>query len=189
MTDDLPFDYPTPDRPALGAKPRCRRHAWRYAEERGFLPDVVRRCARCGRLEVPLVSRTNRNNRLRGNRTSRDLAAFLGGRNVEALKLPWDVETPGCRIQSKRLAARPSLRAIVGLIEAIDYRVTDLRAFYHVEPARRLASGLVYVGLREWVEWHGWDLPADAQVSVTGPLISMPLATFRDLHVAAKEAA
>jgi hypothetical protein len=140
------------------------------------------KCARCGTDRNPTVSRTNRNNRKRGNRTSHDLAAYLGGRNVEALKEPWDVEACGARIQSKRLVQRPSLNAIVGLIEYIDAGPA-LRALYWVGAGQRVSSGRIYVLLPELVGEHGWTPPDGAVVHVgRAYVLEIPVAAFRDLR-------
>ena len=67
---------------------------------------------------------------------------------MEALKEPWDVEACGARIQSKRLAQRPSLNAIVALIEYIDAG-PSLRALYWVGAGQRVSSGRVFLLLPE----------------------------------------
>ena len=185
--DDHDLFTPTPANPAAAPR-KCRRHQWLPAWDlpafdaaRGRPPHKF--CASCGAIRDDEVARRNRRNRQRGNRTSADLAAYLGGRNVEALKLPWDVEVPGARIQSKRLAVEPSRAAVRGFIDAID--ASDaLRAFYLVRPGQRLASGIVTVFLEEWVAWHGWSLP-DATVQITAgtPLLTLGVDVFRDWHV------
>ena len=130
----------------------------------------------------PVKVRTNRNNRARGNATSRKLAAYLSGRNVEALKEPWDVEACGARIQSKRLVQRPSLNAIVGLIEYIDAGPA-LRALYWVGAGQRVSSGRIYVLLPELVGEHGWTPPDGAVVHVgRAYVLEIPVAAFRDLR-------
>ena len=163
MTDDLPWtDASTP---TVNVTTRRR---W----QRNPNPD-------------PAVVRRNRGNRQRGNRTSHDLAAYLGGRNVEALKLPWDVEAAGARIQSKRLKARPSLSAIVGLIEAIATPADTLRALYWVGAGQRASSGRVYVLWPEWHAEHGWLGPDGAVVHVVAGrafLLELPVAEFRDVR-------
>ena len=130
----------------------------------------------------PIIANRNKRNRQRGNRTSHDLAAYLGGRNVEALKEPWDVEACGARIQSKRLAQRPSVNAIVGLIEYIDAGPA-LRALYWVGAGQRVASGRIYVILPEFVGEHGWTPPDGAVVYVgRAVVLELPVAAFRDLR-------
>ena len=130
----------------------------------------------------PAIVDRNRRNRRRGNRTSHDLAAYLGGRNVEALKEPWDVEACGARIQSKRLAQRPSLNAIVGLIEYIDAG-PSLRALYWVGAGQRVSSGRVFTLLPEWVGEHGWTVSDGAVVHVgRAYILELPVSAFRELR-------
>ena len=190
MTDDLdaiwdnPASTPTPN---VTTRRKCRRHEWIVcADVHGGEPcGTPPTCLRCGAVRNPVVSRTNRNNRKRGNRTSHDLAAYLGGRNVEALKLPWDVEACGARIQSKRLKVRPSIWEIVKLITYIDAG-PNLRALYWVGAGQRVASGYIFVLLREWVAEHGWSSPASAVVITASPptefVLELPVAAFRDLR-------
>jgi hypothetical protein len=84
VTDPLDSMFDAPDGPRPGAAParKCRRHQWIYAEDGGWMPDVPRKCARCGRLEVPMVTRRGSNNRKRGNRIQRERITALGGRNL-----------------------------------------------------------------------------------------------------------
>lgn len=194
--DDIPFTVmgtaPPTRNGARGAK--CRRHEWadgwlflngswytgNVRPEPGAVPE--KRCSRCGAVRDPAASRTNRNNRKRGNRTSHDLAAYLGGRNVEALKEPWDVEACGARIQSKRLAQRPSLNAIVGLIEYIGIGPA-LRALYWVGAGQRVSSGCVFLLLPEFVGEHGWTPPDGAVVHVgRAYILELPVSAFRDVR-------
>ena len=159
--DALPFDYPS--EPTVNVTTRRR---W----QRNPNPD-------------PIIANRNKRNRRRGNRTSHDLAAYLSGRNVEALKLPHDVEACGARIQSKRLAQRPSISAIVGLIEYIGAGPA-LRALYWVGAGQRVSSGRIYVLLPEFVAEHGWTPPDGAVVHVGrfAYVLEMPVAAFRDLR-------
>ena len=141
-------------------------------------------CARCGKAKAPAatVSRVRRAS-ARGFRTSADLAAYLGGQNVDKLGWPWDVQGRGYRIQSKRLADRPGPREMFRLLDAIPYRADELGAVYYVAPRKRLTSGVVITIASEWQAWH-WT-PEDACVITGGPvnLLEMPLPTFRDLHI------
>ena len=132
----------------------------------------------------PVVAKRNKRNRKRGNRTSADLAKYLGGWNVEGAQLPWDVETKGARIQSKREAANMTANRALGLLQYIDASQA-LRVLFHVAPRQRLASGTVYCLYREWVGWYGWTTPPHSWLVATKgePLIAMPLPTFRDIHV------
>jgi hypothetical protein len=160
VTDDLPFDYPSPatvNVTTRRAKP---------------VPDPARQ-------------RLNRTNRTRGKRTSHELADYLSGQDVETLGWPWDAQGYGWRLQSKRLAVSPGAGARIAYIEAIPFGAGYLRGFYHVGPRQRLASGTVTVSLREWVEWHGWDAPEGAVVWARAGayLLLLPLPTFRDMHV------
>ena len=181
--DALPFLYPSEPTVNVTTRRKCRRHEWRWEGSAIGAPGlVVERCSHCERLRNPAVSRTNRNNRKRGNRTSHDLAAYLGGRNVEALKLPHDVEACGARIQSKRLAQRPSLSAIVGLIEYIGVG-PSLRALYWVGAGQRVSSGRVFMLLPELVGEHGWTPPDGAVVHVgRAYILELPVSAFRDLR-------
>lgn len=131
----------------------------------------------------PAIAGRNRRSRNRGNRTSRDLAHYLGGRNIEGLLLPWDVEAAGCRIQSKRLARPPSRAEQVRLLRYID--ASDaLRGLYLVAPRQRLQSGTVTCLLEDWVADHGWSLPPAASLANAGGtgLVELPLPDFRDIH-------
>ena len=84
--------------------------------------------------------------------------------------------------QSKRLAARPSVAAIVGLIERIDVPADQLQALYHVGPGQRIASGHVFLLLREWVAEHGWTAPSGASfLASTEIVIELPVAVFREM--------
>ena len=183
--DDLPFTVMgTASATRNGGSTRkCRRHEWIPLvpfNTPGLVPQDI--CARCNAARNPTITRTNRNNRKRGNRTSHDLAAYLGGRNVEALKEPWDVEACGARIQSKRLAARPSLNAIVGLIEYIDAG-PSLRALYWVGAGQRVSSGRVFLLLPELVGEHGWTPPDGAVVHVgRAYILELPVSAFRDVR-------
>lgn len=188
MTDDLaslPFltDAAAPPTANGGASRRCRRHEW--GDGQLTIAGTNRACLRCGAIRDEAKSRTNRNNRKRGNRTSHDLAAYLGGRDVEPLKLPWDVEARGCRIQSKRLADRPSRAAIEGLLDYIRrHGGAELPAYFDIRPAQRLTSGRIFVTYRDWVAWHGWPMPTGADLLTSGEaLLVLPLPIFRDLHV------
>lgn len=195
---DLPFlaDGAAPANPAAPPPRKCVRHPWITRGRPGeWTLDLGtgesffgerEECFRCGKpkADAATVSRVRRAS-ARGFRTSADLAAYLGGQNVDKLGWPWDVQGRGYRIQSKRLADRPSAAAMVRLIEAIPYRTDDLRAVYFVPARARLTSGLVVFGLREWVDQHGWEIPQDARPFHTAGhlLLEMPLPTFRDLHI------
>ncbi|HEX5466701.1 MAG TPA: hypothetical protein VFW92_08530 [Candidatus Limnocylindrales bacterium] len=195
MTDlDAMLLPPPPDsaQTIVAPTPRRHRHDWvrcgpDYEPESyyGHPEDFGRdRCHICLLWRDPARSRRGRTSRNRGNRTSRDLAAYLGGRNVEALKVPWDVEGPGYRIQSKRLADRPSASERARLLEAIDHRADDLRAVYIAAPRQRIASGTVSAYLADWVAWHGWDAPPGLSVvRGSGWLLELSLSLFRDLHI------
>lgn len=132
----------------------------------------------------PVWQRRTRNNRNRGKGTSRELAGYLGGQNVETLGWPWDIQDNLYRIQSKRddRNRNPlSQHALILLIPAGDY----LRALYHVWPGKRLTSGLITCEMQEWVAWHGWDVPPGTLMTIAHrtPLLTMSLPTFREVHV------
>ena len=178
--DDLPFitDGADPSRPER-APAKCRRHDYGQT-------GIFDTCARCGKVkaDAAIVSRVRRAS-ARGFRTSADLAAYLGGQNVDKLGWPWDVQGRGYRIQSKRLADRPSAAALARLIEAIPVDAETIRAVFYVGPRARLTSGLVTVNLRDWADWHDWLIPQDARPFHTAGrlLLEMPLPTFRDIHI------
>ena len=196
--DDLPFttDGAAPANPAAPGPRKCYRHDWRenrghpYTDAAGaeYAPgDLLGYvCARCGKVkaDAAVVSRVRRAS-ARGFRTSADLAAYLGGQNVDKLGWPWDVQGRGYRIQSKRLADRPSAAALARLIEAIPVDAETIRAVFYVGPRARLTSGLVTVNLRDWADWHDWLIPQDARPFHTAGrlLLEMPLPTFRDIHI------
>jgi hypothetical protein len=173
---DLMNATTAPNPAAVRAK--CRRHLW------VAFPDGTR-CDRCSRpLDKAQASRNNRA-RKRGFRTSHDLADYLHGRDVDKQGWPWDVTARGCRVQCKRLATRPSPAALVKLLEAIPYQINELRAVFYVEPGRRLTSGVIVAGLKEWTDWHGWTFPVGARLFLAGTdaLIEMPLPAFADAHI------
>ena len=185
--DDLPFstDGAAPANPAAPGPRKCYRHDWR-AESIAVNDQHVETCARCGKVkaDAAIVSRVRRAS-ARGFRTSADLAAYLGGQNVDKLGWPWDVQGRGYRIQSKRLAVRPSAAALARLIEAIPVDAETIRAVFYVGPRARLTSGLVTVNLRDWADGHDWLIPQDARPFHTAGrlLLEMPLPTFRDIHI------
>ena len=192
MTDLAALPWSGADSPAtvnVTTRRKCRRHEWTMDDGLNAVPPLpwsangpYTICLRCGTVRDPVVQRRNRGNRQRGNRTSLDLARYLGGRNVEALKLPHDVEACGARIQSKRLAQRPSLNAIVALIEYIDAG-PSLRALYWVGAGQRVSSGRVFLLLPELVGEHGWTPPDGAVVHVgRAYVLEMPVVAFRDLR-------
>ena len=191
--DDLPFstDGAAPANPAAPGPRKCYRHQWREFATDFDLTTLESsgsemRCARCGKVkaDAAIVSRVRRAS-ARGFRTSADLAAYLGGQNVDKLGWPWDVQGRGYRIQSKRLADRPSAAALARLIEAIPVDAETIRAVFYVGPRARLTSGLVTVNLRDWADWHDWLIPQDARPFHTAGrlLLEMPLPTFRDIHI------
>lgn len=130
------------------------------------------------------IARRNRNNRKKGRRTSHELADYLGGEDVEGMGWKWDVQGKGWRLQSKRDAVGRSPLTRAMLIDAI-YPGDHLRGLFEVPPRARLTSGTVTMFLREWVGWHGWEVPNEASLSLAGedPLVSMPLPVFRDWHI------
>ena len=158
---------------------------WSGADSPAVVNDTTRRKWARNPNPDPIIANRNKRNRQRGNRTSHDLAAYLGGRNVEALKLPWDVEACGARIQSKRLAQRPSISAIVGLLEYLGTGPA-LRALYWVGAGQRVASGRIYVLLPEFVGEHGWTPPDGAVVHVgRAYVLEGPVSVFREMRGAA----
>jgi hypothetical protein len=159
LDDHVLFDPPTPS--PIGSSRRAK-----------AAPDPERQ-------------RQNKRNKANGRGTSRDLADYLGGRDVELLGLPWDVEARGCRVQSKRdKAACGPVRAL-GLLRHVGEHSDDLAAVFHVLPRQRLVNGTAWALLEAWVGWHGWALPAGASLHLAGgvPLISMPLPAFGDHHI------
>lgn len=189
MTDLMtPLSAPTLN----GAGPRkCRRHDWVLcgpdyrADSRYGKPEMYGRsvCMYCDAVRDETRERRNHANTKRGNRTSADLAEYLGWEDVERQHWSWDVQGKGGRLQSKRLAKKPSLAATVEIIEAIPYRTDSLRGLFYVEPRRHLRSGVVVASLREWIEWHGWDLIPGRLVAVANvALIEIDLPDFRALH-------
>lgn len=129
------------------------------------------------------IAARNRRNRARGKSTSAELAKYLGGQNVEGMLWKHDVQGDGFRLQSKRDSIGRSPAMMARLIESIDYGKGWLRGLYLVTPGKRLTSGIVVVGLREWTEWHGWDLPEGRLLHAGAPLLVIALPVFRDVHV------
>lgn len=160
---DLPFTQP-PDRPALGATPRCRRHVWlpelRQTGGGGGNPwsatyeQVGEWCCRCGAVKDPAASRRGANNRKRGNAEELTVARTVGGRKVGQLGQPWDVEIDGyMRAQVKKLATWPSITKVLEMIDAIP-PARDLRAAILTQPGRR-PRRLIVLDLDEFARWHG----------------------------------
>lgn len=173
------------------ATPRkCYRHEWAFVTtdvslnaEGGATLLGYWHCSRCGKPKDAAIVRRNRTARNRGNRTSHDLAAYLGIQNVEALKLPHDVQANHLRMQSKRQAVPLGPVAQLRLLEYIpsgDW----LRALFIVAPRARLANGSVTVLLEEWTAERGWTLPEHARLAVAGvtALLSIPLPVFADVY-------
>lgn len=157
MTDDLPFTQP-PDRPALGATPRCRKHEWAKNDSWdgsfGQAPFSVWQCVRCNALKDAAVSRRNTNNRKRGNAEELTVARTVGGRKVGPLGQPWDVEMPGySRLQVKKLATPPSLRFIAAELARIGSGEC-MPGFVWVEPGRG-GEKLIVFRLADFAERHG----------------------------------
>lgn len=175
--------------PAAVAPRKCRRHDWVLDKAdpmyEGMYPAWMCRqvCAHCGKPKDAARTRTNHNNAKRGNRTSRDLASFLGAQweDVERKHLPWDVQG-AARIQSKREARQPGVARVLGLLRYIPPS-EHLRAVFFVGAGQRLASGRIFAILEEYVAERGWSLPTDARLLLAGDtaLVELPLPTFRDL--------
>ncbi len=153
----------------------CRRHEW-GDDLRCVRPD-------CGAVYRRDLVRRGRNSGKRGRRTSHDLAEYLGGVDVERKNLPWDVEACGARIQSKRLAVRPSLAHICQLIDYMSGD-TSLRAVYYVGARQHLTSGSIFCLLEDWISEHGWKLPeSHIHLEPSGTaLIEMSPRTFLDIR-------
>lgn len=162
--DDLDL-FPPPDRPALGSSRRAP-------------------------VALPDRQRINRRNKANGRRTSADLAAYLGGRNVELLGLPWDVEARGARIQSKREKTPLGFARAVRLLDYIGPG-DHLAVLFWVGAGQRLTSGRTFALLADWVGEHGFTVPPEARVHNTGGrlLLELPLPVFRDHHIAEGNAA
>lgn len=189
MTDTLEFTKPAPDPTRPGREPRkCKRHEWTsdlYAiyDEDGLLVPTTHSCVRCGASRDETFTRRNRNNRGRGKRTSADLARYLGPnwQNVEGMGWPWDVQSPAARIQCKREQATMTPGRALSLIEAIP-EGPYLRAAYYIEPNRRIASGVVWLRLEDWVNEYGWALPSGfVMVAGRTAMIRLPVETFREV--------
>lgn len=149
---DLPFTQP-PDRPALGATPRCRRHIYRQYTPAGEPCDEYV-CGRCGHERDVIRSRRGANNRKRGNAEELTVARTVGGRKVGPLGQPWDVEMPGyARLQVKKLATPPSLRFIAAELARIGSGET-MPGFVWVEPGRG-GEKLIVFRLADFAERHG----------------------------------
>lgn len=189
---DLPFltDGAAPANPAAPAPRKCYRHDWHEVDtiQVTDASEVIQlyrtECRRCGKPKAPAatVSRVRRAS-ARGFRTSADLAAYLGGQNVDRLGWPWDVQGQGYRVQSKRDQVTRGHVAYARLIDAIPVGGDYLRGVYHVPPRKRLESGVVVVRAIEWMAWHGTPFPDLPGVRAGAYLLEMPLPTFRDLHI------
>lgn len=151
--DDLDV-FDAPDRPALGAKPRCRRHEW--VNDYAAFP-ICEKCARCGRARDGVLTRRNRNNRKRGNAEELTVARRVGGRKVGPLGQPWDVEMPGyARLQVKKLATPPSLRFIAAELARIGSGA-EMAGFVWIEPGRG-GQQLITFRLADFAERHGVEV-------------------------------
>lgn len=147
MTDDLPFDYGDSQPMLAPAAPRkCRRHSW--------TTDPDPRCSRCGRAQDPTTVRRGRNNRKRGGAAELKAARALGGRKVGPLGHPWDIEMVGyARLQVKKLANPPSLRSVIGMLDAIGAGA-EMPGVVWIEPGRG-GEALIVFRLKDYSERHG----------------------------------
>ena len=153
---DLPFTQP-PDRPALGATPRCR-HQWVRNDDWdgsfGRAPYPIWQCVACNAVKSEEASRRGRNNRARGNAEELTVARTVGGRKVGPLGQPWDVEMEGyAKLQVKKLATPPSLRFIATELARIGSGA-EMAGFVWVEPGRG-GEKLIVFRLADFAERHG----------------------------------
>ena len=151
MTDDLPFDYPSPANPGA-PKPRvCRRHEWFSAPSETGLLFV---CLRCSKVRDDAASRRGRNSRARGNAEELTVARKLGGRKMGPLGLPWDVEMTGyARLQVRKYATPESLRKIAAELARIGSG-PEMPGYVWVEPGRG-GERLIVFRLSDFSERHG----------------------------------
>jgi len=135
----------------------CRRHRWMQTllaidpnnlEVHGYV------CVDCGKERNEPRSRAGRNNRSRGNRAELAVARRIGGTKVGPLGKPWDVETPTMRLQVKKVAAWPSLNAVLGYIDAIPEDILRMRGAILTQPGRN-ARSLIVLDFKEFSEWYG----------------------------------
>jgi hypothetical protein len=151
MTDLDELDlFPEPD----DREPRpCKHPKWR----RTIDATGARLCGSCGHAFDPAIARRGRNNRARGGREEKAVAALLGGRKVGPLCLPHDVELPGyMRIQVKQLDRWPSLARVVGWLDAMQPGA-DVRGVTVADtpgPGGRTRR-LLIVDLDEFARWNG----------------------------------
>ena len=100
------------------------------------------------------AARRGRNNGKRGRRAELTAARAVGGQKMGPLGLPWDVEMPGyARLQVKKLSTPPSLRAIVGMLQAIGTG-PEMPGVIWIEPGRG-GERLIVFRLADFAERHG----------------------------------
>ena len=150
MTDELPFDYPSPANPGAPKPRTCKRHVW----VQGYHDDVPR-CQRCNRWQDATASRRGRNNRARGNAIEREIGKRLGLRRVGQYGGPDDLAGEMFAAQVKSGAAFPE--RLWGWLKAVPVNgaqtallvVTDAPGPGH---ARR---AVVVLDIGDWIALHG----------------------------------
>lgn len=152
MTDDLPFDYPSPATVNVTTR-RCRRHDWAlvvWSDGGNF-----EACRRCGLVRDLALAKQNKNNRARGNTIERDICRRLGVRHTGQFGGPddgasdlWAVQVKSGGSFSERywawLRAVPVVAGQVPLLV-----VTDAPG-----PGRRRRA-IVVLDMDSWLELHG----------------------------------
>ena len=154
VTDDLPFDYPSPATVNVTTR-RCRRHVWTVdgLTETTFLGAPI--CQRCGREKDPVITRRGKNNRARGNAIEREIGHRLGLRRVGQYGGPDDLAGEMFAVQVKSggsfserywawLKALPVTASQTPLLV-----VTDAPG-----PGRKRRA-VVVLDIEDWISLHG----------------------------------
>jgi hypothetical protein len=162
MTDDLPFDYPSPANPGAPAPRKCRRHQWEWTQDidgdgQSRVLSTFEWCARCHRVKDDTTARRGKNNRSRGNSIERWVCKLLGisrrgqygGPDDGGDSDDWIV------VQVKSGTAYPE--RIDSLLRALPERAGQLRGVVHVDTpgpgVKRRA--LITLDLYAFAEWYG----------------------------------
>ena len=162
MTDDLPFDYPSPANPGA-PKPRvCRRHVWypTLLDAPGYSMYRID-CLRCGKVRDDAASRRGKNNRSRGNSIEREVGKKLGLRRVGQYGGPDDLAGELFAAQVKSGAAFSErywqwLRAV-----PVTAGQTPILVVTDAPGPGRKRRAVVVVEMDDWVALHGPSVAED----------------------------
>jgi hypothetical protein len=158
MTDDLPFDYPSPANPGAPAPRKCRhpkdRRGW-FSNELG----TWWRCGLCGHEADPARVSMGKTNRKRGNAKERASAKRNGTQRTGHHGGKDDYRVNGLfAVQNKSMATARFPGWMTNELDALRREWPNLEPVLHVEespgPGRR-ARRIYVVDERTWFALHG----------------------------------